>query len=122
MTYWNIYLLIGSWADNELSPECLDGAAGLLRPDGISIPKAYTSYAAPITSPRLWSAAKAVSSSGTHQQENNLETLWVVYMQNKYDIAGTKVTILFLRLIMRNDRSKCFNSVVFKRREINILD
>lgn len=81
----------GSWGDNELSPECLDGASGLLKPDGISIPKEYNSYVAPISSPRLWAAAKVASSSTTNQKEKNLETLWVVYMQNKHDIAGTKV-------------------------------
>ncbi len=31
--------LLGSFGDNELSPECLDGAQRFLRPDGISIPQ-----------------------------------------------------------------------------------
>jgi protein arginine N-methyltransferase 5 len=31
--------LLGSWGDNELSPECLDGAQRFLKPDGISIPQ-----------------------------------------------------------------------------------
>lgn len=30
--------LLGSFGDNELSPECLDGAQRFLKPDGISIP------------------------------------------------------------------------------------
>jgi protein arginine N-methyltransferase 5 len=30
--------LLGSWGDNELSPECLDGAQRCLKPGGISIP------------------------------------------------------------------------------------
>lgn len=87
-------IILGSWGDNELSPECLDGAAGLLKPGGISIPGEYKSYVAPISSPRLWGAAKVASSSATvssNQKEKNLETLWVVYMQNKHDIAETKV-------------------------------
>ncbi|KAL5676318.1 hypothetical protein ACJX0J_012449, partial [Zea mays] len=33
--------LIGSFGDNELSPECLDGAQRFLKPDGISIPSSY---------------------------------------------------------------------------------
>ncbi|RVE43432.1 hypothetical protein evm_011927 [Chilo suppressalis] len=82
--------LLGSWGDNELSPECLDGAAGLLKPGGISIPSAYSSYVAPISSPRLWAAAKVAVSGTTVQHDKNLETLWVVYMQNKHDIADTK--------------------------------
>jgi protein arginine N-methyltransferase 5 len=36
--------LLGSWGDNELSPECLDGAQEFLKPAGISIPCRYTSY------------------------------------------------------------------------------
>lgn len=88
--------LLGSWGDNELSPECLDGAAGLLKPGGISIPCEYRSYVAPISSPRLWAAAKAASSiSPSNQKDKNLETLWVVYMQNKHDIAETKLVFTF---------------------------
>lgn len=83
--------LAGSWADNELSPECLDGAAGLLKPGGISIPSQYTSYVAPISSAGLWAAAKYAVT--TAQKEKNLETLWVVYMQNKHTIAEAKVSI-----------------------------
>ncbi|KAI4232680.1 MAG: hypothetical protein LQ352_008310, partial [Teloschistes flavicans] len=45
--------LLGSFADNELSPECLDGATRLLSEDGISIPSAYTSYLTPIAAPKL---------------------------------------------------------------------
>ncbi|CAE6494092.1 unnamed protein product [Rhizoctonia solani] len=36
--------LLGSFGDNELSPECLDGAMRLLKPEGISIPASYTAY------------------------------------------------------------------------------
>ncbi|KAI4114126.1 MAG: hypothetical protein LQ345_005045 [Seirophora villosa] len=46
--------LLGSFADNELSPECLDGITALLNPsDGISIPESYTSYLTPIAAPKL---------------------------------------------------------------------
>ncbi|KAH8400924.1 hypothetical protein KR009_001829 [Drosophila setifemur] len=42
--------LLGSFGDNELSPECLDGALKLLKPDGISIPYKSTSYINPLMS------------------------------------------------------------------------
>ncbi len=51
--------LLGSFGDNELSPECLDGAQRLLAPDGISIPASYTSYLAPVTSTKLHDAVRA---------------------------------------------------------------
>ena len=51
--------LLGSFGDNELSPECLDGAQRFLKADGVSIPQAYTSYLAPVTCAKLWNDAKA---------------------------------------------------------------
>ena len=46
--------LLGSFADNELSPECLDGILHLLNPThGISIPSSYTAYLTPIAAPKL---------------------------------------------------------------------
>ncbi|KAL8831835.1 MAG: hypothetical protein Q9170_005131 [Blastenia crenularia] len=47
--------LLGSFADNELSPECLDGIVpSLLNPvHGISIPAEYTSYLTPIAAPKI---------------------------------------------------------------------
>ncbi|GBP55496.1 Protein arginine N-methyltransferase 5 [Eumeta japonica] len=86
----------GSWGDNELSPECLDGAAGLLRPGGISIPCAYTSYVTPVSSARLWAAAKGIAgATGIQNSDKNLETIWVVFMQNKYDIADVQPVFTF---------------------------
>lgn len=90
---YNHLAFSGSWGDNELSPECLDGAAALLKPNGISIPCEYRSYVAPISSPRLWSAAKTQPTPGyCNPKKKNLETLWVVYMKNKHNIGETKVS------------------------------
>ena len=46
--------LLGSFGDNELSPECLDGILPLLNPThGISIPQSYTAHLTPIAAPKL---------------------------------------------------------------------
>ena len=46
--------LLGSFADNELSPECLDGVQHVLNlTHGISIPASYTAFLTPIATPRL---------------------------------------------------------------------
>ncbi|KAI1006161.1 hypothetical protein K3495_g2061 [Podosphaera aphanis] len=46
--------LLGSFADNELSPECLDGVQHVLAPDhGISIPSSYTAHITPVLAPKL---------------------------------------------------------------------
>jgi protein arginine N-methyltransferase 5 len=64
--------LLGSFGDNELSPECLDGAQRFLAPGGISIPSAYTSYLAPVTSSKLWNDVRA------YKDLKHLETPYVV--------------------------------------------
>ena len=45
--------LLGSFGDNELSPECLWPCEALLKEDGIFIPQEYTSYLEPCYSPLL---------------------------------------------------------------------
>ena len=64
--------LLGSFSDNELSPECLDGAQRFLKHDGISIPAEYTSYVAPLASSKLWNDAKAF------KEKEKMETMYVV--------------------------------------------
>lgn len=51
--------LLGSFGDNELAPECLDGAMRFLKPTGVSIPSSYIPYIAPITTPKLHASIKA---------------------------------------------------------------
>eukprot|EP00605_Chrysophyceae_sp_TOSAG23-4_P002736 GSChrysophyteH1.ASY1.ANO1.3015.1 assembled CDS len=68
MRHWNpkeqadilVSELLGSWGDNELSPECLDGAMHCLKDSGISIPSDYTSYVAPISAAKVWMSARDV--------------------------------------------------------------
>ncbi|CCM04304.1 uncharacterized protein FIBRA_06475 [Fibroporia radiculosa] len=52
--------LLGSFGDNELSPECLDGAMRFLKPEGISIPSSYTAHIAPLSSSRLLNETRAM--------------------------------------------------------------
>lgn len=65
--------LLGSFGDNELSPECLDGANTLLKEDGISIPFSYTSFLAPLSSTKLHNEVKAYGES-----LKEMETSYVV--------------------------------------------
>jgi type II protein arginine methyltransferase len=62
--------LLGSFADNELSPECLDGVQHVLNPvHGISIPSSYTAHMTPIAAPKLHSdiLARAQSDESAHE-------------------------------------------------------
>ncbi|KAJ1962717.1 hypothetical protein GGI12_002481 [Dipsacomyces acuminosporus] len=75
--------LLGSFGDNELSPECLDGAQRmLLAEDGVCIPQEYTAYVAPMSSSVLHNKAKA------HSAGYQLETPYVVHMHAVDVLAG----------------------------------
>ena len=58
--------LLGSFGDNELSPECLDGAqlSGLMTPSTISIPTDYVALVSPVSSLTLYNNAKAQGFAG----------------------------------------------------------
>ncbi|KAJ2270547.1 hypothetical protein EV176_004271, partial [Coemansia sp. RSA 451] len=65
--------LLGSFGDNELSPECLDGALkNLATSDCVCIPRRYTAYVAPLSSSMLFRRARK------HTGNFKLETPYVV--------------------------------------------
>lgn len=76
--------LLGSFADNELSPECLDGVQHVLDPDhGISIPQSYSAHVTPIATPRLYN--DLLSRPGTDKWE-----MPVVVMLQQYDYLSVQ--------------------------------
>lgn len=79
--------LLGSFGDNELSPECLDGAQKFLKEDGISIPRSYTSYLCPVMSHKLFSEAKGMAAEPGKPPSSTMEIPYVVYQQNKLYLA-----------------------------------
>lgn len=86
--------LLGSFGDNELSPECLDGAQKFLKEDGISIPRAYTSYIAPLSSSKLWNETRAAKEQHKHP-EAPFETPYVVRLHNINILDKTKPLFTF---------------------------
>lgn len=101
--------LLGSFGDNELSPECLDGAQQFLRSmcvyicthfvllyirsklyfleGGISIPQQYNSYLAPVSTTKLWHSLGSDLSSK--------ETPYVVKLHNFCQLAESKKCFTF---------------------------
>ncbi|KAK7207790.1 PRMT5 arginine-N-methyltransferase-domain-containing protein [Myxozyma melibiosi] len=67
--------LLGSFGDNELSPECLDGVKGVLKPSGIMIPQSYTAHLTPAMSPKLYATIKA------QNKDEAAHTPYVVLLQ-----------------------------------------
>lgn len=77
--------LLGSFGDNELSPECLDGVSPLLAPlHGISIPSSYSAHLTPISTPRLHADIKGMTTSNPAAPE----TPYVVLL-HAYDNLST---------------------------------
>jgi len=81
--------LLGSFGDNELSPECLDGAQQYLASGGISIPQNYTSFLTPITSSKLWNLVKVAG------KLKSFETPYVVQMHNFWALDEAKRCFFF---------------------------
>jgi len=92
--------LLGSFGDNELSPECLDGAQRLLKKGGVMIPVSYTSFLAPISSPKMF-LENARFDPNVHNSELTYE---VPYVVNLYQRVSTCIRL-------QSPRS-CFLSVI----------
>nr|CAG4635316.1 EOG090X028A [Artemia franciscana] len=86
--------LLGSFGDNELSPECLDGAQRFLKPDGISIPCDYTSFLAPIHSPKLYNEVRSCREVDK-PPHTPFEMPFVVQLHNKMDLASAQPLFKF---------------------------
>ena len=76
--------LLGSFGDNELSPECLDGAQRFLKSTGVSVPRSYASFVAPITAAKLHDAVAAIKDSKA------METPYVVKFHKIHSIGQPK--------------------------------
>ncbi|KAK3813283.1 MAG: PRMT5 arginine-N-methyltransferase-domain-containing protein [Benniella sp.] len=81
--------LLGSFGDNELSPECLDGAQKVLKPDGISIPANYTAFVAPMSSTKLHADVTA------YKDQARFETSFVVMFKSISLLAQPKPIWVF---------------------------
>ncbi|XP_066592801.1 protein arginine N-methyltransferase 5 [Prorops nasuta] len=87
--------LLGSFGDNELSPECLDGVQKFLSDDGVSIPSSYTSYINPIQCSKVFNEVKSWKDKDKNPL-SHLETSYVVHLQSKYDIAKPQPLFTFV--------------------------
>uniref|UniRef100_A0A8D0L0X2 Protein arginine N-methyltransferase 5 n=1 Tax=Sphenodon punctatus TaxID=8508 RepID=A0A8D0L0X2_SPHPU len=86
--------LLGSFADNELSPECLDGAQHCLKEGGVSIPGEYTSFLAPISSSKLYNEVRACREKD-RDPEAQFEMPYVVRLHNFHQLAAPQACFTF---------------------------
>jgi protein arginine N-methyltransferase 5 len=101
--------LLGSFGDNESSPECLDGAQKFLKPDGISIPRSYVSFVAPITSHRLHNEVRAMGGDAKH-----FETPYVVKLHNVKLLAPPQPCFTFVHPTPQPANNDRFGSLTFR--------
>ncbi|XP_067052038.1 protein arginine N-methyltransferase 5-like [Acropora muricata] len=87
--------LLGSFGDNELSPECLDGAQRFLKDDGISIPCEYTSFLAPVSAAKLHYEVSQSSDTGKGPLAP-FETPYVVRLHNVAVISPPQPCFVFV--------------------------
>lgn len=86
--------LLGSFGDNELSPECLDGAQKFLKPTGISIPSSYISHIGPLQSSKLYNEVRQCKDETKHPLAN-FETPYVVHFQNRFELSPPQPLFTF---------------------------
>uniref|UniRef100_A0A8C9XLH0 Protein arginine N-methyltransferase 5 n=1 Tax=Sander lucioperca TaxID=283035 RepID=A0A8C9XLH0_SANLU len=100
--------LLGSFGDNELSPECLDGAQHFLKDDGVSIPCSYTSFLAPLSSSKLYNEVRGCRERDK-DPECHFETPYVVRLHNFHQLADPKPCFTFRHPTtdMNNNRYQC---------------
>lgn len=87
--------LLGSFGDNELSPECLDGAQNFLKDDGISIPSSYSSYIAPVLAPKLHASIEECKDKDKGFYLAHYETPYVVRLWNANPVSSTQTCFTF---------------------------
>ncbi|XP_077472223.1 protein arginine N-methyltransferase 5 [Stigmatopora argus] len=100
--------LLGSFGDNELSPECLDGAQHFLKDDGVSIPSSYTSFLAPLSSSKLYNEVRGCRERDK-DPECHFEMPYVVRLHNFHQLAEPKPCFTFVHPTkdMNNNRYQC---------------
>jgi len=87
--------LLGSFGDNELSPECLDGAQKFLKDDGISIPSSYTSFLSPIQSSKLYNEVRSCAERDKPYHAS-FEMSYVVHFRNRMELSPPQALFTFV--------------------------
>ncbi|CAL1544868.1 unnamed protein product [Lymnaea stagnalis] len=108
--------LLGSFGDNELSPECLDGAQRYLKEDGISIPEKYTSYLAPVMSSKLYNEVRASKAERGKPPEAPFEMPYVVRLHNCANLDKPQPVFTFVH----PNKDVVIDNCRFKSLEFNV--
>ena len=103
--------LLGSFGDNELSPECLDGAQRCLKQKtGICIPQQYTSYLAPMTGAAVHQACSSTVSRDSDLKAKETPHVVKLYRHHLLDAAREAFTFKHPRWVSLREEVKEFSS------------
>lgn len=86
--------LLGSFGDNELSPECLWPVENFLKPDGTMIPEEYTSYLEPCYAPVLQRQVQELEREGALQGDS-FDYGYVVYINRAFKPSSPQPLFTF---------------------------
>lgn len=100
--------LLGSFGDNELSPECLDGAQRFLKEEGISIPSEYTSFIGPITASKLHRDVKSYNDLA------HFETAYVVKLHSVARLAPPQPVFTFRHPKTQASDNRGYKKLIFE--------
>uniref|UniRef100_A0AAY5KLH4 Protein arginine N-methyltransferase 5 n=1 Tax=Esox lucius TaxID=8010 RepID=A0AAY5KLH4_ESOLU len=106
--------LLGSFGDNELSPECLDGAQNFLKDGGVSIPCSYTSFLAPLSSSKLYNEVRGCRERDK-DPECHFETPYVVRLHNFHQLAEPKACFTFVHPTTGNSKPSHAQPLTLRR-------
>jgi protein arginine N-methyltransferase 5 len=108
--------MLGSFGDNESSPECLATIDRFLAPHGLSIPRDSVSYLTPICSEKLYNEVKSFNDF------SHFETAYVVKLHNVHLLAEPQPCFVFYHPtpphLKDNSRYACLE---FKMRESTMI-
>jgi protein arginine N-methyltransferase 5 len=91
--------LMGSFGDNELSPECLDGVQHLLKPTGVSIPQNSKSYLQPIMHKGIYGQIQRKNDAPGRprvEYSEGTEINWLSYLMSVFHIDEAKELFTFV--------------------------
>jgi len=107
--------LLGSFGDNELSPECLIGIQNYLNEDSIMIPHSYTSFIRPVSCPVVWSGVKYILIFiKIKKVDNNYQSPYVILLNKAYyPIEKVEECFSFVHPVKNKDLNQ-IKSIHFK--------
>ncbi|MES1923132.1 Protein arginine N-methyltransferase 5 [Bonamia ostreae] len=114
--------LLGSFGDNELSPEIIQIAEKFLNKDGKIIPQKYTSFLAPVSDETLWNKIENINISPESPKGSLYEMAIVSNLYKKEYFSEPKECYEFCHPLTKDDDLSKYCKLSFTAKASNKLD